>query len=278
MTSEKRTALLTDAHFDAVAAMMYARTGIVLETAKKPMVQSRLAKRLRATGLLNFSEYLKSVEDAEGEEFGQMLSALTTNVTRFFREPHHFDYLIGEYRTKLEARLKQSEPLRIWSAGCSTGEEPYSIAGLFLNEFGPQSNFRILATDIDPQVVERARAGVYRPIDPASAFGRVNKTLFGNDFGLSSGTVASNVRKHIVFGTLNLISDWPMTKQFDLIFCRNVVIYFDAAIQARLWPRFQAALKPDGLLLLGHSERLDDPHQLGFEAVGTTIYKSNSRG
>ena len=150
------------------------------------MVQSRLAKRLRATGLSNFSEYLKNVEDAEGEEFGQMLSALTTNVTRFFREPHHFDYLIGEYRTKLEARLKQSEPLRIWSAGCSTGEEPYSIAGLLLNDFGPQSNLRILATGIEAQVVDRASTRVSSRMDPAYALGSVKQTHLGNDDGKAS--------------------------------------------------------------------------------------------
>jgi chemotaxis protein methyltransferase CheR len=194
-------------------------------------------------------------------------------VTRFFREPHHFEH----FRTRIGPRLieaaKSGSRVRLWSAACSSGEEPYSLA-LTLLDMCPdiaRYDVRILASDIDPNIIAKAKSGRYReeavtPV-PAALRTRWMSRDSEND---ASWMVRQEVRDLIVFKELNLIGDWPMRGKFDVIFCRNVVIYFEEATQAFLWDRFKQMLTPEGRLYIGHSERVDVP---GYESDGLTVYK-----
>lgn len=260
--------------FRDIAAMLYADSGIHLPEAKATLVYSRLAKRLRILGVDTFSEYRALLHNSEGsDERSALLSALTTNVTRFFREPHHFDALRKQVRDVLAPAAASGGRIRLWSAGCSLGHEPYSMAMSVLAEL-PNANeldVRILATDIDPQVVERARAGVYSiedvepvPADLASRW----VTRQGSEVRM-----ADPVRRLISFGVLNLHAQWPMKGAFDAIFCRNVAIYFDDATQARLWSRFAERLTRDGRLYIGHSERAECPR---LTTDGLTVYRRSA--
>jgi chemotaxis protein methyltransferase CheR len=261
----------TDQDFKQIAAMLYADAGLALPESKATLVYSRLAKRLRALGLESFREYCKLVSETEGfSERRNMLAALTTNVTRFFREPHHFEHLKTEVLPKLLQSARQGGRVRIWSAACSTGQEPYSIALTILSLMpdAPEYDIRILATDIDPNVVITARRGVYpqnevAPI-PADLARRWMEPRDGG--ALEAGEA---MRELVAFRELNLIGQWPMKGRFDAIFCRNVVIYFDEPTQQRIWGRFRGLLQPNGRLYVGHSERVTDD---GFRSDGLTTY------
>ena len=266
---------LTQRNFDHIVALLREQSGIALTEAKANLVYSRLAKRLRRLGLPDFDAYCAFLETPEGaEERGEMMAALTTNVTRFFREPHHFDHL----RKTLAARLKQAAEdgvrVRLWSAACSTGEEPYSMA-LTLLDLLPDAgryDIRILATDIDPKVVAKARVGVYRDdaVSPIAGAMRDRWMSRESDRGEIVWRVKDEVRALITFNELNLLGDWPMRGRFDAIFCRNVVIYFAEPTQVALWKRFKDALAADGRLYVGHSERVDVP---GYNSDGLTVYR-----
>jgi len=268
----------TQADFDQVAKMLYSDAGIHLQESKVALVYSRLAKRLRLLKLSNFAAYCAFVSSPEGkDERGAMLAALTTNVTRFFREPHHFDLLRDQVLTPLATAAKAGQRVRLWSAGCSTGQEPYSMAMTLLSVIpnAAQLDVRILASDIDPNVVATARAGAYNdeavsPV-PASLRDKYMKRDRAN-----GGWVANDELKSLIaFRQLNLIGDWPMKGRFDAIFCRNVVIYFDDATQDRIWARFRAAMAPHARLYVGHSERVTD---LGFDSDGLTAYRLKKGG
>ena len=264
--------------FRRIAAMLHADAGIFLPEAKSTLVYSRLVKRLRALGLESFRDYCAFLDEAGGaDERQQMMAALTTNVTRFFREPHHFDYLRTKVLPPLLEAARRGGRVRIWSAGCSKGHEPYSIAMTVLSLMpeAAERDVRILASDIDPNVVEEGRAGRYDrgalegvpPADLKRFFrpeGRGNETWYA---------VTDDMRRLVAFRELNLMGQWPMAGRFDVIFCRNVVIYFDEATQARIWDRFSEKLLPGGLLCIGHSERLSGPAQGRFTNVGITIYR-----
>jgi chemotaxis protein methyltransferase CheR len=236
------------------------------------LVYSRLAKRLRKLGLQSFDEYCAFIEsDADGAERVQMLAALTTNVTRFFREPHHFEHLRNHVLPELLDAARDGARVRLWSSACSSGEEPYSIALTILDLLpdAGRHDVRILATDIDPNIVNTARAGDYRSeaIAPVAPYLR--------DRWMSRGAgetwcVNDEVRALVSFKELNLIGDWPMRGQFDAIFCRNVVIYFEEDTQALVWKRMRERLTPAGRLYIGHSERVNVP---GFASDGLTVYK-----
>ncbi len=262
----------TDHDFKQIAAMLYADAGLALPESKATLVYSRLAKRLRALGLESFREYCALVTEAEGAgERRNMLAALTTNVTRFFREPHHFDHLKAEVLPRLLQSAKQGGRVRIWSAGCSTGQEPYSIALTILSMMpdAPEHDVKILATDIDPNVVITARRGVYpqNEVAPIPA-DLARRWMEPRDGGALE--VGEAMRDLISFRELNLIApSWPMKGRFDVIFCRNVVIYFDEPTQHRIWGRFRALLQPSGRLYVGHSERVTDD---GFRSDGLTSY------
>jgi chemotaxis protein methyltransferase CheR len=266
--------LLTAADFRALAEELYATSGIHLPDSKAALVYSRLAKRLRALGLRNFKEYVALIRsDAGQEERERLLMALTTNVTRFYREPHHFDHLVEQVFEPMADRVRAGAPLRIWSSACSTGQEPYSLALSALSVWpnAADLDIRILATDIDANVVRTAKAGVYtsEAIDQIPPNHR-NRWLAKDPDTARTWRMGPEARALITFNQLNLIGQWPMKKKFDAIFCRNVVIYFDEPTQAKLWTRFRGQLAPNGRLYVGHSERVGDPT---FESDGQTVYR-----
>ncbi|MEM8654181.1 MAG: protein-glutamate O-methyltransferase [Pseudomonadota bacterium] len=267
---------LDDRAFDAIAALAYRESGIQLLREKKLMVQSRLRHRLRALKLDAFSAYTEHVLSEQGtNERRFMISALTTNVSHFFREAQHFDVLTTCLLPVFRDRVDQGKRIRIWSAGCSNGQEPYSIA-MHLLACEPaleHADFRILGTDIDPHVITHARAGIYSGAQIAGIPPRHRAHFLAamNDSD-DAYAVSASVKRVVSFQELNLFSQWPMRFPFDAIFCRNVVIYFDQQTQERLWPRFGDALAPGGLFFLGHSERVANPARYGFRSAGPTAY------
>lgn len=242
----------TGKDFERVRAMIYKRAGIALADSKQEMVYSRLARRLRATGISSFVRYLDDLEAGRmGDEWEAFTNALTTNLTSFFREAHHFP-LLAEHVKKL------SGPITIWCSASSTGEEPYSIAMTVCEAFNTLTPpVTIIATDIDTNVLATAANGVYNldrldkmPADRARRF-----FLRGKGDREGQVRVRPELRQMITFKPLNLLADgWPLTGQFDVIFCRNVMIYFDKATQRKILSRFVPLMKPDALLFAGHSE------------------------
>ncbi|ANP46767.1 CheR family methyltransferase [Candidatus Viadribacter manganicus] len=265
----------TKRNFDQIATFLRENTGISLNDAKAALVYSRLAKRLRALGIGDFDEYCRYIETQDGaDERHEMVNALTTNVTRFFREPHHFEYLRQELAPTLIQAAKHGKRVRLWSAACSSGEEPYSIALTMLDALPDADRYdiKILASDIDAKILARARLGVYRDeaIEPIPAATRERWLAQERQGAAKQWRVKDAVRSLITFNELNLIGSWPMRGQFDVIFCRNVVIYFEEQTQALVWRRFREVMCPDARLFIGHSERIDVE---GFESAGLTIYK-----
>jgi chemotaxis protein methyltransferase CheR len=270
----------TEEDFDRIAKMLHEDAGIHLPEAKATLVYSRLAKRLRALGLQSFRDYCAILTEEGGRGVGerqQMLAALTTNVTRFYREPHHFDHLKTKVLPPLLDAARRGGKVRLWSAACSTGPEPYSMAltVLSLMPEAAQYDVKILATDIDPNVVAEGKKGVYRDdaVDPIPQDLRTRwMKRVGRD-GEMAWSVSDEMRKLTVFRELNLIGAWPMKGRFDAIFCRNVVIYFEEETQARVWSRFKPLLTAEGRLYIGHSERLNGPAATAFVSDGLTTYR-----
>ncbi|SFS15418.1 CheR family methyltransferase [Yoonia litorea] len=270
---------LSDADFETISEIAKSRFGLDLQPSKRPLVHSRLSKRLRALSIDSFAEYcdrLKRKMD-EGEE-DHLLSALTTNVTHFFREPHHFAFLRDKIAPQLRKRATSGQPIRIWSAACSTGQEAYSIAGTLIDALPGIINqdVRILATDVDPAVIQTARSATYKA-DQLSQIPHAIRPLL-LDGAPSNGyfTIRQEARRLVRFAPLNLMDEWPMRRRFDLIFCRNAAIYFDKPTQSRLWERFAQSLNNQGHLMIGHSERLSGPACQTMKNVGTTTYQKNS--
>lgn len=261
--------------FAFIATTLHQDAGIHLPASKANLVYSRLAKRLRALGLESFRDYCALVGSEEGaQERAQMIAALTTNVTRFFREPHHFDHL---RQTLLEPQLndiRAGRRLRIWSAGCSSGQEPYSIALTLLSVLPDARAYdiRILATDINPLVLDTARRAVYPAEEVVSVPPDLRRSWM-ETVGNGALRLDDRPRRLVSFRPLNLIGTWPMKGPFDAVFCRNVVIYFDEKTQMRLLNRMSALLRPGGYLYLGHSERLIGPAEALFKLAGTTTYR-----
>ncbi len=267
----------TRADFERVRRMIHARAGISLNESKENMVYSRLSRRLRALGLGSFGAYLDRIEkesDRDGDEAEEFVNALTTNLTAFFRERHHFP-ILAEF---LRAR-RNSDPAKIWCCAASTGEEPYSIAMTMVETLGAGSGARLLATDIDTRVLETAERGVY-PLEAARACGDERlKRFFLRGAGANEGMVRikPELAQRIGFAPLNLLADdWPALRSFapmvDAIFCRNVMIYFDRPTQRRIVERFAAVLRPQGLLFIGHSENFSEQRR-HFALRGQTVYE-----
>lgn len=265
---------LTQKDFLRIAKILYEDSGIALPDSKMALVYSRLAKRLRALGMQSFRQYCEHVSGSEGAgERMTMLAALTTNVTHFFREMHHFDHLRTDLLPPLLDAAKRGGRVRIWSAGCSNGHEPYSIALTILGMMPDAANYdiRILASDIDPNVVAFGRAGIY---DDA-AVQPVPMELRRRWFQRSGNghSVSEEMRTLVSFRELNLIGEWPMKNGFQAIFCRNVTIYFDEPTRQKIWSRFMKYLEPAGVLYIGHSERLTGSASDQLSLVGTTTYR-----
>jgi chemotaxis protein methyltransferase CheR len=264
----------TEADFRRISAMVHGDAGISLPESKATLVYSRLAKRLRALGLNSFKDYCALVTAAEGlDERQKMLAALTTNVTRFFREPHHFDHLRDRVLPPLLEAARKGGKVRIWSAACSSGQEPFSIAMTILSVMpeAPQHDIKILATDIDPNMVAEGRSATYAPhlLEGVPSEHRRRWTQSTPD----GVRMADDARALVTFNELNLIGDWPMKGRFDAIFCRNVAIYFEDETQSRLWSRFAPLTHTDGALYIGHSERIQGPAVSAYRPDGVTTYR-----
>ncbi|HEY1736663.1 MAG TPA: protein-glutamate O-methyltransferase [Methylovirgula sp.] len=270
--------LMTATDFRQIADMLHADAGIHLPESKATLVYSRLIKRLRALGLKSFRDYCALVAERGGaDERQQMLAALTTNVTRFFREPHHFEHLRKDVLPTLIETAKRGGRVRLWSAACSNGAEPYSIALTLLSAFPNVTtcDVKILATDIDPNMVAEASAGLYNDaaLQPVPADLRLRYFTSTRHENGKMWQASDALRSLIGFRELNLVGSWPMRGKFDVIFCRNVVIYFEEGTQARLWSRFVPHMMPGGRLYIGHSERLSGPAATMFESEGITTYR-----
>ncbi|MET0257077.1 MAG: protein-glutamate O-methyltransferase [Methylobacterium sp.] len=267
--------VLTPAAFERVAGIIRAEAGIHLADAKVSLVYSRLIKRLKALGLDSFEGYCDLVQSSAGAtERPLMVEALTTNYTFFFREPHHFEHLAEIALPALVARAAAGGRVRIWSAGCSMGHETYSIA-LRLLERMPDAgrhDIRILATDIDRNVLATARAGRFdaatlkalSPADLDRGFQAVGPDLF---------EVRPDMRELVAFHELNLLSDWPMRGTFDIVFFRNVAIYFDQGVREAIWLRMAGRMPEGGWLYAGHSERITGKPAALFSHEATTTYR-----
>ncbi|MFT2210875.1 protein-glutamate O-methyltransferase CheR [Rhizobium giardinii] len=269
---------LTRRDLAEIAAMIYADAGIYLNESKASLVYSRLSKHIRNLGLKGFREYCQLVSSPAGAaERRDMLSHLTTNFTRFFRENHHFDHLKTDVLPELLNRAKNGGRVRIWSAACSDGQEPYSIALTVLSMMpnAADYDFRILATDIDPKILALARAGAYDATALETVSPAMRKQWFSETAvnGRQKWQVDDRVKRLITFNELNLMAQWPFKGPFDVIFCRNVVIYFDEPTQMKIWSRFAGMLAPQGHLYIGHSERVSGDAKSVFDNIGITTYR-----
>ena len=270
-----------DEDFERIRALVKESAGISLSDAKRDMVYSRLARRLRALRIGSFKEYLELVVRDEGGERGNFINAITTNLTAFFREAHHFEYLKATFIPYLLKARRDTRRVRIWSAGCSTGPEPYSIA-MTLLESGivrPGWDVKILATDLDTNVLKIAEEGVYGESALAPLDGNQLRKWFRRGRKDKEGLyrVVPELRSLITFKQLNLMDRWPMRGPFDVLFCRNVIIYFDKPTQKVLFDRFAQVMADDGVMFLGHSESLYRV-STRFTLLGQTIYKKAERG
>ena len=262
---------MTTDDFNKIRDLIYKHAGIVIGEAKKEMVYGRLVRRLRELGLTRFDQYLDILSKDLGSETEKFINSLTTNLTSFFREAHHFPIL-----TKHVSENRGNRTINIWCAAASTGEEPYSIAMTMADLFSPNpAPVKITATDLDTSVLEVAKAGIYNTPEVMKIPGNKAKIYFtaGKDLPANKMQVREDIRKMIAFSQLNLLSPrWNVQGPFDAIFCRNVLIYFDRPTQRRILERFIPLLRPNGLLFVGHSESLFHSSDI-FKSVGHTAYE-----
>lgn len=270
-----RDLVFTTGDFDFIRRIVMEKTGIALAEHKRELVYGRLAKRVRALELDSFAGYCAYVESHD-EELHELVNAITTNLTSFFRESYHFDHLRDVVVPELLRSNAERRRIRVWSAGCSTGEEPYTIAMILRDTvpFASGWDVKILATDIDTNVLEKGRTGIYaeeRAKDIPAAYRR---RFVARGVGANAGRIRmrEELRSLITFRRLNLMDAWPMSGPFDVIFCRNVVIYFDKPTQKMLFDRYADLMRPDGHLFVGHSETLFKV-STRFSLVGRTIYR-----
>lgn len=264
--------------FHRVQEIARLEAGIHLPHSKRSLVFSRVSRRIRATGGESFRDYLDYVTSQAGRaELQELICVLTTNVTQFFREKAHFEHLETELLPKLGASLRQGARGRLWSAACSTGQEPWSMAMSVMARVpdAPRWDMRILATDINHAVVETGRKGEYRAEDLQAVPQRWRETYM-QQAGDDTFTMGADIRRLVTFRSLNLNRAWPFHGQFDAIFCRNVVIYFDDETRNALWKRLAERLVPGGFLYVGHSERVDCTTACQLDVVAPTIYRKRN--
>jgi chemotaxis protein methyltransferase CheR len=270
---------MTAEDFDEIARRCYADSGISLTRPKATLVYARLAKRLRALGLDSFRAYLEVIEADTGGERREMRAALTTNVTRFFREPHHFDHVRDVAVPVWRAASRRGSKIRLWSAACSSGQEPFSLAITLLTAWPEvaDADVRILATDIDPYIIARARDGVYSEAELEGMNARQREAHFVPEpvGGERRWKASPRLASMIAFRELNLIGDWPMKGRFQAIMCRNVAIYFDEPTQQTLWARFAKAMEPGAWLYIGHSERVAGSAASALGNAGVSTYRKH---
>lgn len=268
---------ITDGELDAIIKLIKTHTGITMNPSKRQLIMRRLQSRLKAVGLQSYSAYIEYLKQGNAVELLEFSNAVTTNLTSFFREMHHFDYLKETIIPEIiQKKSRTSKRLRIWSAGCSTGEEPYSIAMTLRNMIQdlPKWDIKILATDIDSNVLQTSKNGCYNKQRvekiPQNFLHRYfSEKVQGKETIYTAGNDLKNLIK---FNRLNLMEPWPMKGQFDVIFCRNVIIYFDKDTQRKLVDRYANVVTDDGFLILGHSETLLNV-STRFELIGKTIYR-----
>jgi chemotaxis protein methyltransferase CheR len=274
-SAESQEFELSDAVFNRLRELVRRYTGISLAESKRELVYGRLARRLRALGLHSFTDYCALIERGAADEVQELTNAITTNLTSFFRENHHFQQLAGEIFPQIEANRAAARRIRLWSAGCSTGEEPYSIALVMRESLAHLRDWdvKLLATDIDSKVVEAASAGMYgddrfKGVEPERI-----KRWFSPIPGRPNHSEASrDLKSLITFKQLNLFEPWPMKGPFDVIFCRNVVIYFDKETQRGLFERMAELQEPGAWLIIGHSESLFNV-TTRYKLVSRTVYR-----
>lgn len=272
----QREFVFTSRDFNYIRKLVQDNTGIVLSDGKYNMVYSRLSKRLRSLSLQKFTSYCDLLRSDDQSEIVHFINAITTNLTSFFREQHHFDFMVNTLVPEWIRAKSDTRRIRIWSAGCSTGEEPYSIA-MTLREHFPQLqdwDVKILATDLDTNVLVRAKAGIY-DIDRVDGLSRhMLKRWFlkRKDGDASQIKIHPELQRMITFKQLNLLHDWPFKGGFDLVFCRNVMIYFNKETQRLLTDAYASNLDDNGYLFIGHAESLFKVSDR-FSLSGNTIYK-----
>ena len=267
--AQGREFIWTNADFARIQTLIYQRAGISLHDGKHAMVYSRLSRRLRDTGHTSFHEYLGWLETHDGPEWQEFVNALTTNLTAFFREQHHFEIFASHLRAKPTANW------RVWCNAASTGEEPYSIVMTAFESLGASGSFKLTASDIDSRVLATAAQGVYRLDGLKGVTPERLQKFFLKGKGGNAGMVRvkPELRRVIDFMSVNLIrDDWPFKEPFDVVFCRNVMIYFDAPTQRKVLERIHRVLKPGGMLFVGHAENFSESRDL-FTLRGKTVYE-----
>jgi chemotaxis protein methyltransferase CheR len=261
----------TSHDFDRVRKLIYAHAGISLSESKQELVYSRLSRRLRATGIKTFSVYLALLESNNAAEWEAFTNSLTTNLTSFFREPHHFPVLAEHLRS-----IQGKHPISLWCSAASTGEEPYTMAMTVIDTLGRDAaKINILATDLDTKVLETAKAGVYAEERVSKLDPELIKRFFLRGTGAQTGfvRVRPELREMITFRQANLLhKDWQIRPPLDVIFCRNVMIYFDKQTQLDILKKFVPLLRSDGLLFAGHSESFHQADEY-FKLRGKTVYE-----
>ena len=276
MLEVDNTLELREHELQRLSRLLYDASGITLHDGKGPLVIARLQKRLKEQGYRSFAEYLDAVErDRTGASLTELVDAMATNHTSFFREPQHFAYLQSSILPQVRTR-RVPVPLKVWSMPCSTGEEPYSLA-ISLLDAGLPSGFTILASDLSTKALRRARDGVYRQQTVAGLPKAVLRRHFERGTGAEDGLVrvSAALRRQVAFRRLNLIDLVDLGHRFDVIFCRNVLIYFDQAAQQRAIAALERHLAPGGYLFISHSESLNAvKHSLQWVAAG--VYRSES--
>lgn len=265
---------LSDKQFEWIATRVKSLTGIMLTPQKHVLVQSRMQRRLRQLKMTSFSEYLDYLQGPDGDtETVSFCNALTTNLTSFFREKHHFDHLSEELQAMA---ARGATRVRIWSAGCSTGQEPYSIAMTVCNSDASRSIADILidATDIDTNVLSTAQEGKYQ-LDDYENLPSEMKKFFNPDPEGETASADRRIKTKIKFGQFNLMNHWDKSESYDFIFCRNVMIYFDAETKRALIEKLVGSLKKGGVLYLGHSESVINT-KVDLEMIGRTTFRRHN--